>query len=68
MNVTATKDVAVGGTYRVGGGALVRLEHHNVTGYAFDRFVPLLANVNNQPVIAPPSKGSYSLASFAVSF
>ena len=68
VNVKATEDVAVGGTFRIGGGALVRLEHHNVKGYAFDRFVPLLTNVNGQPVIAPPSKGSYWLGSFAVSF
>ncbi|HYW49563.1 MAG TPA: hypothetical protein VE861_03100 [Gemmatimonadaceae bacterium] len=68
VNVDATKDIAVGATYRIGGGALVRLEHHTVEGYAFDRFVPLLTNVNGQPVVAPPSKGSYWLGSFAVSF
>ena len=68
VNVTATTDIAFGGTYRIGGGALVRLEHHRVKGYAFDRFVPLLTNVGGQPVIAPPSSGSYWLGSFAVSF
>ena len=68
VNVAATKDFALGGTYRIGGGALVRLEHHSVKGYAFDKFVPLLSNVNGEPVIAPPSKGSYWLGSFAISF
>jgi hypothetical protein len=68
VDVRATEDAAIGATYRIGGGALVRLEHHRVNGYAFDRFVPLLTNVNNLPIIAAPSKGSYWLGSFAVSF
>ena len=68
VDVRATADVAFGGTYRIGGGALVRLEHHAVKGYAFDRFVPLITNVAGLPVVASPSNGSYWLGSFAVSF
>lgn len=68
VDVAATKDFAYGLTYRISGGALVRLERHEVRGYAFDRFVPLISTVNGSTVIAPPSYGAYFLGSFAVSF
>jgi hypothetical protein len=55
-------------TYRIGGGALVRLERHEVTGYAFDAPVPFLATTGANSVVAPGSYGAYWLASFAVSF
>jgi hypothetical protein len=36
VDVIAVRDHACGFTYRIGGGALVRLERHEVSGYAFD--------------------------------
>jgi hypothetical protein len=36
VDVVATRDRAIGVTYRIGGGALVRLERYDVRGYAFD--------------------------------
>lgn len=68
VDVIATRDLAVGTTYRLGGGALVRLERHEVHGYAFDQLVPLLTTTNGVTVVNPPSKGMYWLASFAFSF
>ncbi len=68
VDVTATKDFALGATYRIGGGALVRFERHVVKGYAFDRFVPIVTTVGATTTVAPPSKGGYWLGSFAVSF
>jgi len=68
VDVIATRDLALGLTYRIGGGALVRIEHHEVRGYAFDQLVPLLSTVAGQSVVAPPSLGSYWLGSFAFSF
>ncbi len=68
VDVIATRDIAFGGTYRIGGGALIRLEHHEVHGYAFDKFVPIITTVGATTTVAPPSFGAYWLASFAVSF
>lgn len=68
VDVIATRDLAFGGTWRVGGGALIRLERHEVHGYAFDALVPLLSTVAGKTVVAPQSYGSYWLGSFAFSF
>jgi hypothetical protein len=68
VDVIATRDLAVGLTYRLGGGALVRVERHEVHGYAFDQLVPLVSTVAGKTVIAPPSGGMYWLGSFAFSF
>ena len=67
VDVIATRDKAVGFTYRIGGGALIRLERHEVSGYAFDQLVPLVSAVAGQTMVAPPSAGMYWLASFAFS-
>ena len=68
LDVTAVRDYAYGLTYRIGGGALLRLERHEVTGYAFDAPVPFLTTTGANSVVAPGSYGAYWLASFAVSF
>jgi hypothetical protein len=68
VDVIATRDKALGVTYRIGGGALVRLERHEVRGYAFDQLVPLVSTVGGRTVVAPPSAGMYWLGSFAFSF
>ena len=68
VDVIATRDLAFGGTWRIGGGALIRIERHEVRGYAFDALVPLLSTVAGKTVVAPPSYGSYWLGSFAFSF
>lgn len=68
VDVVATRDVAFGTTYRIGGGALVRFERHEVRGYAFDAAVPLVSTVAGKVLVAPQSYGAYWLASFAVSF
>lgn len=68
VDVVATRDRAIGVTYRIGGGALVRLERHDVRGYAFDQLVPLLTTAANRSVVAPQSAGMYWLGSFAFSF
>ncbi len=68
VDIDATKDYGFGATYRLGGGALVRLERHQVSGYAFDKFVPLITTVGATTTVAPKSSGGYWLGSFAVSF
>lgn len=68
VNVVATRDRALGVTYRIGGGALLRLERHDVSGYAFDQLVPLLSTVAGKSVVNPQSAGMYWLGSFAFSF
>ncbi len=68
LDVIAVRDFAYGATYRIGGGALVRLERHEVSGYAFDQVVPFLTSGAGTTTVAPPTYGAYWLASFAVSF
>jgi hypothetical protein len=68
VDVIATRDQALGITYRLGGGALVRLERHEVNGYAFDQLVPLVSTVAGKTVVSPQSNGMYWLGSFAFSF
>ncbi len=67
VDVGATRDLAFGGTWRIGGGALIRLERHEIHGYAFDAVVPVLSTVAGATVVAPPSYSSYWLGSFAFS-
>jgi hypothetical protein len=68
VDVIATRDQVAGLTYHLNGGALIRVERHEVHGYAFDQLVPLVSNTGGKTVVAPPSAGMYWLASFAFSF
>jgi hypothetical protein len=69
LDVTANRDFGYGLTYHLNGNALVRIERHEVSGFAYDRVVPFLTQVApSTTLVADPTKGGYWLASFAVSF
>lgn len=68
LDVTTTRDAALGMTVRLTTGGLVRAEYHDVRGYAFDRAVPFLSTVGTTTTVAPPSTTAYWLVSYAFSF
>ena len=68
VDVTATRDIAAGVTVKLPSGGLVRLERHEVRGFAFDRVVPFLTTAAGVTTVANPSRTSYWLVSYAYSF
>jgi hypothetical protein len=68
VDVTATRDAVAGVTVHLPNSSLARFEYHETRGFAFDQAVPFLSTVGNVTSVAAPSRTSYWLASFAVSF